>query len=59
VERLVWFRTGASTQGQLYFVDHRDARPDKDADRFVATANSLSGRKVAIDPLGRLLWAND
>ncbi|MDX1944327.1 MAG: type II CRISPR RNA-guided endonuclease Cas9 [Pirellulaceae bacterium] len=58
-ERLVWFRTGASTQGQLYFVDHTDARPDKTAAKFVATANSLKARKVTVDLLGRLRWAND
>ncbi|MFT3920958.1 MAG: type II CRISPR RNA-guided endonuclease Cas9 [Myxococcales bacterium] len=58
-ERLVWFRTGASTQGQLYFVDHTDARPDKTATKFVATANSLKARKVTVDPLGRIRWAND
>lgn len=58
-ERLVWFRTGASTQGQLYFVDHTDARPDKTAVKFVATANSLKARKVTVDPLGRIRWAND
>jgi len=58
-ERLVWFRTGASTQGQLYFVDHTDARPDKTAAKFVATANSLKARKVTVDPLGRIRWAND
>jgi CRISPR-associated endonuclease Csn1 len=58
-ERLVWFRTGASTQGQLYFVDHTDARPDKTAVKFVATANSLKAKKVTVDPLGRIRWAND
>jgi CRISPR-associated endonuclease Csn1 len=58
-ERLVRFRTCASTQGQLYFVEHTDARPDKTAVKFVATANSLKGRKVTVDPLGRIRWAND
>jgi CRISPR-associated endonuclease Csn1 len=59
VERLVWFKTGASTQGQLYFVTHTDARPDKEIKKFVATANSLKARKVTVDPLGRIRWAND
>lgn len=58
-ERLVWYRTGASTQGQLYFVDHRDARQDKDAERYVAKASTLNGRKVTVDQLGRVRWAND
>ena len=58
-ERLVRFRTCASTQGQLYFVEHTDARPDKTAMKFAATANSLKARKVTVDPLGRIRWAND
>jgi CRISPR-associated endonuclease Csn1 len=58
-ERLVWFKTGASTQGQLYFADHCDGRPDKEAEKLVATANSLRGRKVAVDILGRMRFAND
>jgi hypothetical protein len=59
VERLVWFKTGASTQGQLYFVEHSDARPDKEVAKYVATGNSLKARKVTVDLLGRIRWAND
>jgi CRISPR-associated endonuclease Csn1 len=59
IERLVWFKTGASTQGQLYFVEHTDARPDKEVAKYVATANSLNARKVTVDLLGRIRWAND
>lgn len=59
VERLVCFRTGASTQGQLYFVEHTDSRPGKEVVKYVATANSLNARKVTIDLLGRMRWAND
>lgn len=58
-ERILVFRTSASTQGQLYFVEHTDARPDKKIKKFAATANSLKARKVTIDPLGRIRWAND
>lgn len=58
-ERLVLFRTGASTQGQLYFVDHKDARPDKTIAKFAATANSLKASKVTVDVLGRIRRAND
>ena len=58
-ERLVCFRTGASTQGQLYFVDHSDGRPEKEAEKLVAAANTLRGRKVTVDVLGRIRWAND
>lgn len=59
VERLVVYRTGASTQGQLYFVEHTDARQDKTIKKFAATANSLKGRKVTVNSLGQLRWAND
>jgi CRISPR-associated endonuclease Csn1 len=58
-ERLVFFSTAASTQGQLYFVAHTDARPSADVVKFAVMANTLKGRKVAVDPLGRLRWAND
>ena len=58
-ERLVWFKTGASTQGQLYFVEHTDARPDKEVAKFATTANSLKAKKVTVDLLGRIRWAND
>jgi len=58
-ERLVYFSTAASTQGQLYFVGHTDARMSGEVSKFVAKANTLIGRKVTVDPLGRLRWAND
>jgi len=62
-ERLLVFRTAASTQGQLYFVEHADARKSDACRKFVATANSLiaqrNGRKVTVDRLGRVRWAND
>jgi CRISPR-associated endonuclease Csn1 len=62
-EKLLVYRTAASTQGQIYFVEHCDARKDKDAKKYVATANSLIGarkaRKVTVDPLGRVRWAGD
>jgi len=61
-ERLAKFKTGASTQGQIYFVEHTDARRDSGdnpATKFAVTANSMNARKVTVDPLGRIRWAND
>ena len=58
-ERLLCYRTSASTQGQIYFVDHRDARKSAEVKKFVANANTLKARKVTVDPLGRLRHAND
>jgi CRISPR-associated endonuclease Csn1 len=58
-ERLLVFKTAASTQGQIYFAEHLDARRSSDQAKYVATANSLDGRKVTVDPLGRIRWAND
>lgn len=56
-DRLVVFRTAASTQGQIYFADHRDSKPDYD--KMVVMAGTLRGRKVTVDPLGRIRDAND
>lgn len=58
-ERLLVYKTAASTQGQIYFADHLDARRSSEQAKFVATANSLDARKVTVDPLGRIRWAND
>lgn len=57
--KLLQFKTAASTQGQIYFSDHADARRSTDQTKYVATANSLDARKVTVDPLGKILWAND
>jgi hypothetical protein len=58
-ERLVYFSTAASTQGQLYFIDHRDARPSASVEKYAVMANTLRGRKVFVDVLGRLRAAKD
>lgn len=58
-EDLYVFRTAASTQGQMYFVAHTDARPSATSARFAVKANTLEGVKVSIDPLGRIRNAND
>ena len=58
-KKLLKFRTAASTQGQIYFCDHTDARKSSTYKKLVATANSLNGKKITIDPLGRVRWASD
>jgi CRISPR-associated endonuclease Csn1 len=58
-EQLVRFVTAASTQGQLYFVPHTDARPSKEVTKYAVKAGTLVGRKVMVDVLGRIRWAND
>ncbi len=58
-EGLWVYRSAASTQGQIYFVFHTDARPESKKDRPAVKANTLEGRKVTVDPLGRIRDAND
>lgn len=58
-ETLLQFKTAASTQGQIYFVVHTDARRSAEQTKYVFKANTLKARKVTIDPLGRIRWAND
>ncbi|QDT72950.1 type II CRISPR RNA-guided endonuclease Cas9 [Lacipirellula limnantheis] len=58
-QKLLVYKTAASTQGQIYFAEHTDARRSSDQAKFVASANSLDARKVTVDPLGRIRWAND
>lgn len=58
-EDLYVFRTAASTQGQIYFVSHTDARPSASAQKFAVKANTLDGQKIIVDPLGRIRNAND
>lgn len=59
--RLMVFNTAASTQGQIYFFVHTDARPSATREKFVVKANSMSrgAKKVTVDPLGRIHPAND
>jgi CRISPR-associated endonuclease Csn1 len=57
-ERLVIFKTAASTQGQLYFADLRDVRKDA---RFAKTPGSYCDiyEKHQVDRLGNYFPAND
>jgi CRISPR-associated endonuclease Csn1 len=56
---LLIFRTAASTQGQIYFSHHSDARSSNDYKKMVFSANTLRGRKVTVDLLGRIRNAGD
>lgn len=63
-EELLVYNTSASTQGQIYFYHHADARPKSHKDKarerkkIVFTANTLKARKVTVDYLGRIRWAD-
>ncbi|MGC8643739.1 MAG: hypothetical protein ACP5XB_28095, partial [Isosphaeraceae bacterium] len=57
-EDLYCFRTAASTQGQVYFVSHLDARPSSDA-RIETRASTMPVQKVHVDCLGTRRRAND
>lgn len=57
--RLVVYRTAASTERQIRFCEHTDARKSSDYQRIVCRAKSMKGRKVTVDLLGRLRFASD
>lgn len=58
-EVILTFKTAASTQGQLYFAHHTDARRSSEQMKYVFKANTLEAKKITIDPIGRIRWAND
>lgn len=65
-ETLAILRTSVSTESKFTFVEHSDARKSqKSVDNFNSarpirkTVNTLNARKVLVDPIGRLRWAND
>lgn len=53
------YTTSASTQGQIYFNSHMEARKSGEAEKFAKNANTLQGRKVVVDILGNLRNAGD
>ncbi|MBS0210681.1 MAG: type II CRISPR RNA-guided endonuclease Cas9 [Planctomycetes bacterium] len=53
------YRTAGAIQGQIYFISHTDARPSSDATKYAVKASTLNGKKVTVDLLGRIRWAND
>ena len=56
--RLLVYRTGKSTTGELRFLEHTESRKS-DSNLVYLYANTLKGEKVTVDPLGRLRRAND
>ncbi len=58
-EKLLTYKTAASTSGQMWFAEHTDARKSSDYKKHASNANTLDARKVTVDPLGRIRWAND
>ncbi|MFH1924687.1 MAG: type II CRISPR RNA-guided endonuclease Cas9, partial [Planctomycetota bacterium] len=58
-KKLLVFRTAASTTQQMTFVEHTDARRSSDAKPHTCYPSTFAGRKVTVDPLGRVRWAND
>jgi len=59
VKQLMVYRTAASTTGQMSFVLHTDARPDIGVKKYKPRPSTLDARKVTVDLLGRIRWAND
>ncbi len=59
-EPQLWvYQTGASTTGQLFFCTHTDARKSTERKRISKYASTLRARKITVDTLGRIRWAND
>ncbi|GJQ26110.1 MAG: CRISPR-associated endonuclease Cas9 [Phycisphaerae bacterium] len=56
-KKLLVFDTAAQTSQQMWFYEHTDARKHKRLYSFMP--NTLKARKVTVDPLGRIRWAND
>lgn len=58
-ERLLVYNTAASTTRQMVFFEHSDARPRAQKRKFTCYPSTFDARKVTVDPLGRIRWAND
>lgn len=58
-EQIVIVSTLVSTQKRIHIVDANDARPSARKKNEGKTPSSLKGRKVTIDPIGQVRWAND
>jgi hypothetical protein len=57
--RLLTYNTAASTSQQMVFFHHADARPRSEKKKITCYPSTFIGRKVTVDPLGRVRWAND
>lgn len=58
-ERLLTFKTAASTSGQMWFATITDARRAAEQTTYSFSAQTLDARKVTVDPLGRVRRASD
>ncbi|MFG0250335.1 MAG: type II CRISPR RNA-guided endonuclease Cas9, partial [Phycisphaeraceae bacterium JB051] len=63
-EQLLVYNSAASTTQQMLFYNHTDARPksgpkESAKKKISAKPNTLNARKVTVDPLGNIRWAND
>lgn len=58
-DKILKFKTASSTQGQIWFAVHNDARKSTEYKQHVANANTLNARKITINPIGRVRWASD
>ena len=64
-EKLLVFKTAASTTWQLQFVEHTDARRSTEQAKYSSKPgkftdrNGRNARKVTVTPLGQLRWAGD
>jgi len=61
VDGLFVFNTAASTSGQMWFVRHTEGRKSSEAQTISVKASTMptSAKKITVDPLGRIRWAND
>jgi CRISPR-associated endonuclease Csn1 len=58
-ETLLVYRTAATTTKQMIFAQHTDARRSSELSKFSFKPNTLCGRKVTVDLLGRIRNAGD
>ena len=58
-ERAVVVSTLVSTQKRIHIVDANDARPSGQRKNVGKRPNTLDARKITVDPVGRMRWAND
>lgn len=58
-EKLLVHATAAQTSEQMWFYLHTDARKQSERKTYSFKPNTLNARKVTVDPLGRIRWAND
>lgn len=58
-QKLLVFDTAAQTSQQMWFYEHTDARKQADKKTYSFMPNTINAKKVTVDQLGRIRWAND